>query len=43
MRGDAVFVAARLRGDAELELPPGDWVDVLGLDFAEFGIALFER
>ena len=43
LRGDAVFVAARLRGDASLELPPGDWADVLGLDFAEFGIALFER
>ncbi|HET6550170.1 MAG TPA: hypothetical protein VFG79_17035, partial [Solirubrobacter sp.] len=43
VRGDDVFVAARLRGDAPLALPPGDWRDALGLDFAEHGIALYER
>ena len=43
LRGGDVFVSARLRGDAGLELPPGDWDDVLELDYAEFGIALLKR
>ena len=36
----------RLRAAARrrrLELPPGDWDDVLELDYAEFGIALLKR
>jgi (1->4)-alpha-D-glucan 1-alpha-D-glucosylmutase len=43
VRGGDVFVSVRLRGDAELEPPPGDWDDVLELDYAEFGIALLSR
>jgi maltooligosyltrehalose synthase len=43
LRGGDVFVSARLRGDAPLSLPPGDWTDVLELDYAEFGIALLKR
>ncbi len=42
LRGD-VFVSARLRGDAALEPPPGEWDDVLELDYAQFGIALLTR
>jgi (1->4)-alpha-D-glucan 1-alpha-D-glucosylmutase len=42
VRGDA-FVSARLRGDAPLQPPAGDWNDVLELDYAEYGIALFRR
>ena len=42
LRGD-VFVSARLRGDAALEPPPGEWDDVLELDYAQFGIALLKR
>ena len=43
LRGGDVFVSARLRGDAGLEPPPGDWDDVLELDYAQFGIALLKR
>ena len=43
LRGGTVLAAARLRGDAALALPPGDWTDALGLDFAEFGVALLTR
>jgi (1->4)-alpha-D-glucan 1-alpha-D-glucosylmutase len=43
LRGDSVFVSVRIRGDGELELPAGDWADVLELDYAEFGIALLRR
>jgi (1->4)-alpha-D-glucan 1-alpha-D-glucosylmutase len=42
-RGGDVFVAARLRGDAPLAPPPGDWSDALGLDFEAFGVALATR
>ena len=38
-----MFVSARLRGDADLVLPSGGWEDVLGLDYAQFGIALLKR
>ena len=43
VRGDEVFVAARLRGEAPFTLPDGDWSDALDLDYEEFGIALYER
>ena len=42
-RGGDVFVSARLRGDAPLKPPPGEWEDVLGLPYDEFGIALLRR
>ncbi len=43
VRGGDVFVSARLRGDASLSPPPGDWTDVLELDYAKFGVALLKR
>jgi (1->4)-alpha-D-glucan 1-alpha-D-glucosylmutase len=42
-RGGDVFVSARLRGDAPLQMPAGAWSDVLELPYDEFGIALLKR
>jgi len=41
LRGDDVFVAARLRGAGPLPRPEGEWRDELGLE--DYGIRLLTR